>query len=685
MTLKLLIIDPDITFAITIKRALDQTGDFKVTVFGTGSAGTEYLREDPQDVVVVDYNVADVSIAMLIRTIRSTQPLVPVIVTPRNQEQQNQVGLLDVQGSILKPYYARQLIPVVRDATAGADQRPEPRPERIKPTSGPVSTPVERTVRPEASYDKPATPALVPPNSPDFEAAIASLPNLIVEPPISPDDTFRRHLAAMLPEKPATPAGLRKVLESVELSAQGMSAEATIADVVSGKPLTDPAADPDGPAGAARPANVPEAPADPSPVPEAAAPSHPTLAEAALDALDTMPMQGFTLEKFTETIEQTSGMPVPDWVRDAAEQTASFEPSFVKAAVDAAPPSTASLKTPTLDAAALEEPAAGEHPHGPADASAVGPQGPVPEGGRAPLLPTHEPLMLDPLAQIAATLTQLAVGSAAHATLLTHGETVLAAAGDLPADTARGIARVIARAWRGGEGTGNTLVRYITVPGMGDFLLYSAVGMQGTWLSMLFPSETPLRAIRKHARALLDALDKSDQGQPSAADAGSQPDGAEMRAMAADQDTHEAAQTLLSRPTDLRPPEGLRQVVGDATGQEAVAAAPAVPLVLYSVLLAPRAGMFNADEFPLVPLWLTEACLEHGIHVEGVEAQPTFMTFQVGLGPTDAPNLVIRAIMDSSETTAKRTLWADGYYIASSNRALTQQEITQFLKLQKAG
>src|SRR5512135_3051634 len=111
MTVKVLIVDPDISFTVPIKRALEISGDYKVNVFASGSAALELLQRDSHDVAILDLNIDDIELPALIEAMRRIQPWLFVLVSPHNQEQTDQASKLDIQGSIPKPYVARQLGP----------------------------------------------------------------------------------------------------------------------------------------------------------------------------------------------------------------------------------------------------------------------------------------------------------------------------------------------------------------------------------------------------------------------------------------------------------------------------------------------------------------------------------------------------------------------------------------------
>ncbi len=612
MGTKVLIVDPDIGFAVGIKRALEQAGNYNVTVFANGQAAIELLRTDPQDVAIIDFALTDIDIGSLINTLRAAQPDLFLLVSPRTREHVVRLPQLDIQGSITKPYLARQLIPVMRESVAARARLAK------KVKAAPSAPP----------------PPLSVPLSPDFDAAIQVLGTMPPEPPISPDDTFRRQIAAMLPDKPATPNGLRKTLETVMLTSDmPVSESATIADLVSGKPLSDPVGSP-------QPESLPEASVDAPPrVPDATS----GIAAAALDALDTVPIDQFTLQAYLAKVEQQSGQRMSDVT-----------------------PGTPPVGEPSHDpeVAALAQPN-----EAPDDESAADAQ--IPSTSEAPAadLPSGE------AATIALRLTQLSLQLAARETILTRDDTAVAVAGDLSTRAVAGVIEAIVQAWQGTEDDNSALIRYIQVPGIGDFLLYSTQSVNNMRLSMLFPAETSLRIIRQQAHQLIDALEKT-----SSAPAESQ-----------------AEKTLISRPTDLRPPEGLSAVavlpIPDQTSVQTDQAQPHTasaivpvtpradgPYSAYTFVWLPRGAQLNPAAAALMLGWLDEAAAAHAWQIEGVEVQPAYITLQISIPANETPSAVVELLMKTTaERAAQSDLWADAYYVVAPGRSVTQQEVTQFM------
>ena len=108
MTTRVLIVDPDIAFTVPIKQALEQSGDYTVNVFANGAAAVEAVQRTAHDVAILDFNVGDTDLASLIRELREIQAGLFILASPRTGEHVAQLSSLDVQGSITKPYFARQ-------------------------------------------------------------------------------------------------------------------------------------------------------------------------------------------------------------------------------------------------------------------------------------------------------------------------------------------------------------------------------------------------------------------------------------------------------------------------------------------------------------------------------------------------------------------------------------------------
>lgn len=665
MTIRVLVVDPDIAFTVPVKRALEQSGDYVVNVFVNGQAAVELLQREAQDVAIVDFGIDDMDLPGLIRALRDIQPGLFILASPRSNEQVAQLPALDVQGSITKPYFARQLAPVIREAVAAKARLAKKEQER------------------RADAEQP------PGSVPEGAGPVVS------EPTIQPDDTFRRLVAGPTPAIPPQPT----------IDEPPIPEHATIRELVSGQSVV--------PGEAGVPDTLPEQSV--LPVEERI----PDLAVMALSAAadDTVPLEQLSLHAIIERVDQDT--PLPAWVRETAENA--DQPTLVGPAVNARASASRVEPVPTSPRAGTPEP-----PVTPSDTQPGGgivqkkletdrervhtappaePPGAAPEvldSGEEPsfvasipdeppptafapasrepaAVPQREPqaesrpeAQPEPVAAtLAVQLTQLTVDSTAQATILTRGGELLASAGQLAQTAIAGVVFSINQAWQGANDDGNALIRFIHVPGVGDYLLYSTRTVETMTLSMLFPAETPLRIIRQQARNLLKALDSVPE--PSA-------------------DQVEAAQTLPSRPTGLRAPEGLREAVS-ATGEESAEAAPAAPpappraegpYAAYSFVWLPRADMISAETSGILLEWVNAIATAHAWQVQGYEIQPTYVSLQVSIPANETPTATVETLMRETAARANdSSLWADAYYIVAPGRAVTQQEIANFMEYRR--
>ena len=114
MATRLLVIHRQLVFAVTIKQALEQTGGFAVHPFTKAEAAFEFLRDHPQDIALVDFNLPGRSGSKIIQQLRTLQPVIAIIVTPQLSDgDQRSYG---VQGSLNSPFSARDLLPLLQNA-----------------------------------------------------------------------------------------------------------------------------------------------------------------------------------------------------------------------------------------------------------------------------------------------------------------------------------------------------------------------------------------------------------------------------------------------------------------------------------------------------------------------------------------------------------------------------------------
>jgi DNA-binding NarL/FixJ family response regulator/REP element-mobilizing transposase RayT len=116
MATRVLIINRQLVFAVTLKQALEQTGVYEVHPFTTADAALDYLQEHPQDIALVDFTLPATTGPILVQRLRAVQPDLLIIASPRPAEATEVMRALRLQGMINTPFTVREIIPVIEQA-----------------------------------------------------------------------------------------------------------------------------------------------------------------------------------------------------------------------------------------------------------------------------------------------------------------------------------------------------------------------------------------------------------------------------------------------------------------------------------------------------------------------------------------------------------------------------------------
>ncbi len=114
MTTQILLIDPDIAFMVTLKQALESTGEFRVNIAANAAAAVDLLKITSYDAAVADFELPELDTLELLQMLRQVQRELPVLMMAHDEMHFERVRFLDVQGAIGKPFTARELIPYLR-------------------------------------------------------------------------------------------------------------------------------------------------------------------------------------------------------------------------------------------------------------------------------------------------------------------------------------------------------------------------------------------------------------------------------------------------------------------------------------------------------------------------------------------------------------------------------------------
>lgn len=280
------------------------------------------------------------------------------------------------------------------------------------------------------------------------------------------------------------------------------------------------------------------------------------------------------------------------------------------------------------------------------------------------------------IARIAVKLTQYSLESSAQATLLSRNGELVAYAGEADEDAVEGIFQKIHKAWANTAIESNSLIRFVALPQAGEYLVYSTRLANDLTLSMAFHASTSVSTIRRQARRLSESLDLVPDTDDTVADHSDEPP---------------AAQTKPNRPTitALRPPAAAEHDAPQRTSRPVEE-----PYASYTALWMPHdPGLEISDDLAeAIRDWVFAAAEANVWDVLDILVEPDYVALTLNAPQKLSPDSVINVLM--SETAARieedfpglgaaRPLWADGYYVVTPPRALTDREIMRIMTVQR--
>jgi len=115
----ILIVDNNVAFATILQEGLEQGGEYRTTVTGSGGEALQALATTEFDLVIVDLGLTDPDGATLAHTLRQQQPNLRLMLIPlAGEELPSELADLDVQGVLPKPFFFPELPGRVADALA---------------------------------------------------------------------------------------------------------------------------------------------------------------------------------------------------------------------------------------------------------------------------------------------------------------------------------------------------------------------------------------------------------------------------------------------------------------------------------------------------------------------------------------------------------------------------------------
>lgn len=118
--IRVLLITPELKFSVDIKKALEATGEFAVAAFTSAGPALDHLRQQPQDLAVVDCRLQGVPAPDLILRLRTIQADLALIVGPEQPDIAQMAHELGLQAVTRLPTTARTLAPLIKDVVRRA-------------------------------------------------------------------------------------------------------------------------------------------------------------------------------------------------------------------------------------------------------------------------------------------------------------------------------------------------------------------------------------------------------------------------------------------------------------------------------------------------------------------------------------------------------------------------------------
>lgn len=521
---RILIITNETKFALNVKKALERNGEITVSIFSSGKTGIDYARSHPQDVAVVDFRMKDMPGTDMVDHLRTLQHDIAIIAAPNHKAIHDLQDRYNIQRIVNIPMSIRKFVASLNTAKKDVIDK-----QQI--TDAP-SNPLIEGLSVERS---PQTIEFWLAENENGETVIDSEP--ITEPDLSPESsaTFQR-LAAEEPPMPTMSEGstirdLRERLTNLDEIKRilATAAEEETEPVISRE--------------------------DSQAIPAA------IILEAALD--ESKPIYAFSLDEFMKRTNDSNSdiSPLPSWQREDGRYVT--EPDFLPdelsfpeldeaieytgtVTIQTTPPfverqDATDWVTDTLEPIQRSHPIEEETPTQaqaqesdaqPLDDTEVAEH--IADLGRpAPPLPPELPDIAvstvsdeklpyidfddddSQLAQLATTLTQVALELTADATVLARDGKIVGYAGRLPMSDLEGLLDQLTVEWDKTNESNKSRILFAEIPETGaEFMISTRGTAVGFTLSLIFSGTRPLHDIRRQSKRLVDALSTLPEPDP---------------------------------------------------------------------------------------------------------------------------------------------------------------------------
>jgi DNA-binding response OmpR family regulator len=131
MAPKILVVDRNEAFAIMLEQMLATDGGYEVQVVHTGRHALALLREADFDLTILDMDLGPEGIGYrdLIQSVRQVRPMMRLMLIPlMGEELPPEVDRLDIQGTLTKPFFVDDLLPIIEETLSRTVRLPESQP-----------------------------------------------------------------------------------------------------------------------------------------------------------------------------------------------------------------------------------------------------------------------------------------------------------------------------------------------------------------------------------------------------------------------------------------------------------------------------------------------------------------------------------------------------------------------------
>lgn len=679
---RILLITQDVKFALNAKQALERDGIYSVTIFSSGKTAVDFLRQNAQDLALVDFRIKDMPGTDIIDHMRAMQHDIAIIAAPEHPAIHDLKERYNIQAIVNIPIATRKLVSIFNEALktmydAQGDTQKSPPSTMTGSTSAPIlefwlaetadgDTVLERAVKSEAEIPPEASAnferlAAEEPPMPAFEEGStirdlrARLTNLEdikrVLAEAAAEDTTPRKVVNIDPSEPTTdkiPAAL--ILETAlddstpirTFSIQEFMNRVNERGAKSIEPLPSWAAEND------------KYVREPDFLPE----SMPEADGIEYTATVTMPSEAQVIypdpsEMVTDPLIPVQRSRPAEEVEEKAHEHEEEAHSDIEVLVELSRATETDADALPLDEAEAEDHiAAFEAIQAPPISAAIS------ESDTAEGVPFSEYDETDPqIVQLAATLTQVALELTADATVIARGGKILAYAGKLPPSDIEDLRDQLTTEWDKSEQEGKadkSRILFATVPASGEeFMISTRSSDEGFTISLIFSGTRPLHEIRRQSKRLVDAL-------------------------AAVPET--PAEISVESPVEPSTPAPLPMLAIPKTEEIGIRN----PVALLWILRDPEIELPNPVQQKLIKA-LDVELTQAGWKIQDIHV-PDYLYIYGEMPANLNPRAVIKELMEKTGFLLRQAypqlesnLWDDCYLIKQNGRGLTTEEIQRFI------